>query len=398
VNVRTASRAALALTALCVCLTAGELLIIALGQGLPFNDPNEPALVDYVSNLLFPIVAGVIASKRPGNRVGWLLLGYSLAVAVAGFVAAWGYYGVVLEPGSLPLAGAAVWAASCFWMSGLVFLPLLFLHFPTGHLLSKRWRWVPPLCLLPLVLVAVPAVGLVGEPALLIVEGFFEDEPPARLEWATSFFDAALLVLVVVVLLSVVSLILRYRRSQGPERLQLKWVLWAAGILVLSGIWETVIGSSAFTAALSAVIFAAIPVSIAVAILRYRLYEIDRLINRTLVYAVLTAFLAAAYLGIVVALQNVIPGANDSDLTIAGSTLAVAALFRPLRARIQGFIDRRFYRRRYDAQRTLESFNSRLREEVDLDHLSAELLGVVRDTMQPAHASLWLRAETGTRG
>jgi hypothetical protein len=134
-----------------------------------------------------------------------------------------------------------------------------------------------------------------------------------------------------------------------------------------------------------------------IAIMKYRLYDIDLIINRTLVYGALTAMLAAAYLVIVVVLQNVIPGAGDSDLTIAGSTLAVAALFRPLRARIQGFIDRRFYRRKFDAQRTLESFSSRLRDDVDLDHLSADLLGVVSDTMQPAHASLWLRTEGASR-
>jgi hypothetical protein len=131
------------------------------------------------------------------------------------------------------------------------------------------------------------------------------------------------------------------------------------------------------------------------AILKNRLYDIDLIINRTLVYGGLTALLATTYFGIVVLLQGVIPAAGDSDLTIAGSTLAVAALFRPLRARLQGFIDRRFYRRKFDAQRTLESFSSRLRDDVDLDHLSADLLGVVRETMQPEHASLWLRPEAG---
>ena len=129
--------------------------------------------------------------------------------------------------------------------------------------------------------------------------------------------------------------------------------------------------------------------------MKYRLYDIDRIINRTLVYGLLTGLLAVAYFAIVVALQNVIPGAGDSDLTIAGSTLAVAALFRPLRARVQDFIDRRFYRRKFDAQRTVESFSSRLREDVDLEHLSADLLNVVRDTMQPVNASLWLRLPAG---
>jgi hypothetical protein len=389
-------RTAVAVAVLCLCLTGAELTIIAIGPGLPFNDPNQPAVVDYVANILFPLVAGLIAYRRPGNQVGWLLLAYSLGVALASFVAAWGQHGVVRDPGSLPLAGTAVWLSATSWMSGLVFLPLMFLRFPTGELLSPRWRWAQSLCLVPLIVIAIPAVGLIGEPAPLLFDAFYQDDPVASLEWARVFFEVALVTLVLVTLLSLISLILRYRRSPDLERLQLKWVMWAAGVLVLSGIWEAIVGSSGVTAAVSAVAFSAIPVSIAIAILRYRLYEIDRLINRTLVYALLTAVLAAAYFGIVVALQNLIPGASDSDLTIAGSTLAVAALFRPLRARTQGFIDRRFYRRRFDAQQTLQSFSSRLREDVDLDHLSADLLRVVSHTMQPAHASLWL-PRTGRR-
>ena len=149
---------------------------------------------------------------------------------------------------------------------------------------------------------------------------------------------------------------------------------------------------------IAVVSFGLIPIAIGMAILKHRLYDIDLIINRTLVYGALTALLAATYLGIVVLLQGVVPGASDSDLTIAGSTLAVAALFRPLRARVQSFIDRRFYRRKVDAQRTLESFTSRLRDDVDLDHLSADLIGVVTETMQPAHASLWLRGTSSTAG
>jgi hypothetical protein len=210
---------------------------------------------------------------------------------------------------------------------------------------------------------------------------------------------------------SAVALVLRFRRSRGEERLQLKWLAAAAGtvaslyLVAMAGsltyafsdakadpLWAQVLDQVALVSC------GLIPIAIGIAILKHRLYDIDLIINRTLVYGGLTALLAATYFGIVVLLQGVIPAAGDSDLTIAGSTLAVAALFRPLRARVQSFIDRRFYRRKVDAQRTLESFSSRLRDDVDLDHLSADLLGVVRDTLQPAHASLWLRGTSSAAG
>jgi hypothetical protein len=204
---------------------------------------------------------------------------------------------------------------------------------------------------------------------------------------------------------SALSLIGRFRRSRDRERLQLKWLAAGAGLtatlyLVLMasggaehfGLWTPPAWVNNFDDVII-YSFALIPVSVGVAVLKYRLYDIDVIINRTLVYGGLTALLATTYLGTVLLLQGVIPTAGDSDLTIAGSTLAVAALFRPLRARVQDFIDRRFYRRKVDAQHTLESFSSRLRDDVDLDNLSRDLLGVVRDTMQPEHASLWLRPE-----
>jgi hypothetical protein len=210
---------------------------------------------------------------------------------------------------------------------------------------------------------------------------------------------------------SAVALVGRYRRSRAEERVQLKW-LTAAGATVACLYLVAMAGSLTYVFSdsradpvwgqvldqVALVSFGLIPIAIGMAILKHRLYDIDLIINRTLVYGALTAVLATTYFGIVVLLQGLVPGAGDSDLTIAASTLAVAALFRPLRARVQSFIDRRFYRRKVDAQHTLESFSSRLRDDVDLDHLSADLLGVVRDTMQPEHASLWLRRASSTAG
>jgi hypothetical protein len=200
------------------------------------------------------------------------------------------------------------------------------------------------------------------------------------------------------ILAAAASMLVRFRRARGRERQQLKWIASAAGLFALAN----VVGSATFSGGREEIgqlvvlfAYAGIPIAAGVAILRHRLYDIDRILNRALVYGALTALLVVAYFGIVVLLQNAIPGADDSDLTIAGSTLAVAALFRPLRARLQDFIDRRFYRRRYDAQRTLEHFTARLRDEIDLDALNRELVAVVADTMQPAHASLWLRPQRG---
>jgi hypothetical protein len=354
-----------------------------------------------VSFVAFVPMGALIASRRPENPIGWIACGIGLfnVASAAGYEYA--LRALLVDPGSLPGGALASWVSAWTWAPGLALLAFLMLLFPTGSPPTRRWRWVGWVAAADILVLVGSAMSLWprrGE--VLLREALpsdFAAKPVVEIAWT---------VILVLVLISLASLIVRFRRSRGEERQQLKWLAYVAAVVTVLfinelfvlewlGAGETTFGIvSEHLLNLSA---AAFPIAAAIAILKYRLYDIDLIINRTLVYGALTALLAVAYFGIVVALQNLIPGADNSDLTIAGSTLAVAALFRPLRARVQGFIDRRFYRRKFDAQRTLESFSSRLREDVDLDHLSADLLRVVHDTMQPVHASLWIRTmESGS--
>jgi hypothetical protein len=383
----------------------GFVLVIAMLVGsaaLSRDDEFVAGIVLGVWLVVLAAVGALVAGKRKENPVGWLLLSAAVLIGLFLFADAYASYSLQFGHGPLPLDRFMAWLSLWVTIPGFGAFIFVFLLFPDGRLLSPRWRWLVWLGIAGL---SVVVLGLAIRPGPIdsvpsLDNPFGIQEAGGLVHFLTegpgSLVDGG------VVLAAILSLILRIRRSRGTQRQQMRWfvfsvvmfvVVFGAAQILWAIVEEPESGGPAntfgFLAIMLSLIF--IPVSMGIGILRYRLYDIDVIVNKTLVYGGLTAILALAYLAIVVALQNVIPGADDSDLTIAGSTLAVAALFRPLRARIQGFIDRRFYRGRYDAQRTLESFSSRLREDVDLDHLSADLLGVVRDTMQPAHASLWLR-------
>ena len=389
-----------------LALTVG---LLALMFGLGLTRPPVPGIGDFgASDVTFVLafaafvpMGALIASRRPENSIGWIACGIGLIVVSSGASHEYAVRALLVDPGSLPGGALASWLSAWTWAPGLALVALLMLLFPTGSPPTRRWSWVGWVAAADILVLITSAMSLWPHRGAALLRDSLTGTP-----LMLAVLEIAWTVMLVLILVSLASLIVRFRRSHGEERQQLKWIAYVAGVMSVLlfnelfllewlGAGETTFGiAGEHLANLSAATF---PIAAAIAILKYRLYDLDLVINRTLVYGALTALLAVTYFAMVVLLQNAIPGADDSDLTIAGSTLAVAALFRPLRSRVQGFIDRRFYRRKFDAQRTLESFSSRLREDVDLDHLTRDFLGVVHDTMQPAHASLWIRTmESGS--
>jgi hypothetical protein len=341
----------------------------------------------------FPLVGAVIATHRPGNPLGWMFLVIGLSQGLVVFGYEYANYVFRTAPGTGPGGGLAVWVGQWAWAPALVlvlcFVPLLF---PDGRLPSRRWRPVAWLAAILIVVITVPrAVALWPwrGPALLDPEGVDR-----------AMGDSGILGFVLYLLLvgcglaCLTALLLRFRRSRGIERQQLKWLLFACAVTIAiflivqpntTSQWELGL-------LLALPLYPAIPVAAGVAILRYRLYEIDRLINRTLVYGLLTAVLGLCYAaGSLLFALVAGAGAEPPSWLIAAATLAAAAVFRPVRGRIQAVVDRRFNRRRYHAAKTVEAFSARLRDEVDLDTLSAELVAVADHTMEPTMISLWLR-------
>jgi hypothetical protein len=388
--------------------TAGILVIVGVSASLaiparPSDNAGAWTSLSFVTTVVaFSVVGGLIAVRRPGNPIGWLLatIGLLFAVVVAcSLVTVWG-----LRTGNISKdvaewigVGPNVWVIAL----GLIGTQLP-LRLPDGRLPSARWRWFSRAST---VLIAVTLVGMAATP------GRVEDEPgtanPLGAAWARPL-SAGIFLLFAGFVVTIVGLFRRYRRADELDRAQLRWIAFGGGLFLvvflgtlplpgILGLADKSTGANLITT-MSQVTFGALPVAIGFAILRHRLYDLDVVVNRTLVYGALTATLAVTYLASVLLLQLLLNGATgDSGLAVAVSTLAVAAAFRPARARIQEGVDRRFFRRKYDAAQTLERFGAQLRDEVDLRALTAELSAVVGETLQPAHLSIWLRAPGARR-
>ncbi len=404
----------LAIGVVLFCLCLG--LLVAGSAARDEAGPGLPVIVAY------GLAALVVARHQPGNLVGWVLAGIVVGVGMSSV--SLGYVEGSDDRAGQPLGVLAAWVgqwAYVVWIGlAVLFLPLLF---PTGRLPSPRWRPGAWLALAALIF------GAVSEAVVPTLEVDTESGGTATIanpigldgRLVDVLYLSGNVLLVLSVVGAVASLITRLRIARGRERQQVKWVAWTLGlgaagmaVAVIAASFEPANGVAEGSAAVLYVVGAigwfgtlailglGVPAAIAVAIVRHQLYDIDVLINRTLVYGALTVMLALVYFGGVAGMQYLFRAltgqAQQPQLVVVASTLLIAALFTPLRRRIQSFIDRRFYRRKYDAAKTLEAFSAKLRDETDLDALNNELVGVVRETMQPAHVSLWLRPDPARRG
>jgi hypothetical protein len=356
--------------------------------------------------LLYPIVGAFLAAHRPHNLTGWLMIGMGASGAISLFAQGCAVYSAANFAIPPPPIALLSWLATWLWLASFILFPLLLLYFPDGRLPGRGWRWLLPLLVLSWGMLLGRAIISWPERASLpVLDGSALD---AAVDATGGFWgvvmDLSALLLFVVYLAAILSLVVRYRQARATERLQIKWFAFFGSTAVLVQIGSVLLvpyggylsGNlrQVVFAALQAVGFAGIALAIGVAILRYRLYDIDVIIRKTLVYSALTTFLALVYVGVVALVQLVLAvSGQQSQLAIVASTLVIAALFTPVRRRIQNNIDRRFYRRNYDARQVLVRFAEAARAETDPDRLTSELIDVVQETMQPATVGLWLREE-----
>ncbi|HEX6711177.1 MAG TPA: hypothetical protein VF068_12675 [Rubrobacter sp.] len=388
------------LCALSLVLTALSLLLLNRNLAHPNTYLYDYWLDNTLGSLCYAPVGALIAARRPANPVGWLLCMWGVALSIGHFSSQYAIYALLAQPRSLPAGGAMAWISS--WILPVIIGVQVFsyLLFPTGRLPSTRWKWFAWLT------VAFLVAGLITSAFSFEANTGLGPIPnPLGIDGFSDAYDMVLNMLPILYGAVAFSLFVRMRRAAGVERQQIKWFAYAAAATIVGLACAYMIPDTIATPhwfdragfALNIATTPAIPLSMGIAILRYRLYDIDVIINRTLVYGSLTVVLALLYFGGVTATQALFQTLTGHQklpqIAIVVSTLVIAALFNPVRRRIQSVIDRRFYRRKYDASKTLEIFSSKLRDKTDLKALNDDLVGVVRETMQPANVALWLRSD-----
>ena len=401
---RASSVIAWSILALSVAVGAGGALLAMSDLATAFESGS---LTFSIPSLAFCAVGALVAARLPRNPVGWLILAFGFTSVLSLFAEQYARVGLSrgeMLPGSEIVLGAlavfADWAPPGF-------LALAFLFYPDGRLLSPRWR---PFVSVVVVVSAVSCIAGAFTPGAVLGMGGTSNPlaDPELADTLAPVLSSASVLLVVIFAACAASLVIRFRRSHSDERQQIKLFAFSASMIaafiLLGNVLEALTGSAddwlgdRIAIIVFPIVLSGIPLAIGVAILRYRLYDIDRIISRTLAYGVLTAVLVGGYLLAVLALQSVLPVSEDSPLVVAVSTLGVVAAFGPLRARVQRAMDHRFNRSRYDAEHVIAEFGGRLRSEVQLESLSGDLIGVVRATIHPAHVSLWLREGGRGRG
>ena len=375
------------------CAAAGSVALIGGGLALAYVDRHlvPASLADWtvsnvsgqVVNMAVPVTGFVLASRRPENRIGWLFLVAGLALGLSGFSNPYALHALVADRGSLPAGLVFAWLSNWIWIIAVAALAFLFLLFPTGQLRSRRWR---PVAWFAGGAFAIATVSTLITATRLWAHPFTSS--PGSLDGLTALLEVMAGFLISAgLLVSVVAVVIRFAKSSGEERLQLKWCAAAALVLAVvfvASIWV----NSAVVNVLQSVAFLCLWTAIATAVLKYRLYEIDRIISRTLAYAIVTGLLVGLYAGLVLLATHVL--SFSSPVAVAAATLAAAALFSPVRRRVQRVVDRRFNRARYDADTTVGLFAAHLKDAVDLDSVQDDLASVVQRALEPAHVSVWI--------
>jgi hypothetical protein len=393
---RTSRRLAACLAMMALAMEAASLVLLVLNSAvgsletLGFNGVGGVIL-----GLTYPGVGWLIASRRPQNSIGWIFLVVGLSQAGTAFVGQFATFGLVTRPGSVPLADVASWLGTWLWVPGFVLLFVLILVFPDGRLPSARWRPVLWLAVVAGLMVLIPSAvatwGYRGPTLLSDVPADAASDPVVAAAIAAT--NVGSLLILPVGLAAVAATVVRFRRSATTERQQIKWFA-AAGVIEVSLLLVTSSGGPTypFDVLAAVLIIPLVPIATAIAVLRYRLYEIDRLVSRTIGWTIVTGILGVVFVGVVIALETLLAGFTQGEtLAVAASTLAAFALFQPLRRRVQAAVDRRFDRARYDGERVVRSFSDRLRNQLDLASLPIEVADVARETVRPATVAVWLR-------